>query len=152
MNNNIEPFVLKIKCHYPDMPVPCSAHIEDSGIDLTAITVIQKTKDIYFFDLGVSVEPPSGYYTELYPRSSIYKYDFMLANSVGIIDQTYRGSIMMPMRYLGNGDPLQAAEQLLNKRIAQLVLRRHIPVTIQVVDELSSTTRGTGGFGSTGEK
>jgi dUTP pyrophosphatase len=141
---------LKIKCHYPGMPVPVKAHADDSGLDLTLIRVIQKRDTIFFFDTGVSVEPPKGYYTELYPRSSIYKHDFMMTNSVGVIDSGYRGILYMPMRYLGMGDGKAEAENLIGSRIGQLVLKKLEPFEIKVSEQLSDSDRGEGGFGSSG--
>jgi len=132
------------------MPSPKKAHLDDSGLDLSLIKVIQKRDNIYFFDTGISVEPPVGYYTELVPRSSIYKQDFIMTNSVGIIDQGYRGLIMMPMRYVGDGKGLLEAEKLIGERIGQLILRQLIPFQIEICDDLSETQRGEGGFGSTG--
>ena len=104
------------------MPMPKKAHLDDSGLDLSLIKVIQKRADIFFFDTGISVEPPTGYYTELVPRSSIYKQDFIMTNSIGIIDQGYRGLIMMPMRYVGNGNGLAAAEKLIGENIWEYVI------------------------------
>jgi dUTP pyrophosphatase len=146
----MKPLNLKIKCHHPNMPMPKKAHLDDSGLDLSLIKVIQKRSNIFFFDTGISVEPPTGYYTELVPRSSIYKQDFIMTNSIGIIDQGYRGLIMMPMRYVGNGNGLAAAEKLIGERIGQLILKQLIPFQIKICDELSETQRGEGGFGSSG--
>lgn len=132
------------------MTLPERAHDSDSGLDLTLMKVIEKRENIYFFDTGVSVEAPEGFYTELFPRSSIYKYDFVMVNSVGVIDHGYRGSLFMPMRYLGDGNGLEAAEALVGQRIGQLILRRMEPCRIEVVNDLSSTERGGKGFGSSG--
>lgn len=141
---------LKIKCHYPGMPVPQKAHASDSGLDLTLIQVIEKRDNIFFFDTGISIEPPAGYYTELYPRSSIYKHDFIMTNSVGVIDAGYRGILYMPMRYLGDGDGKTAAESLVGSRIGQLVLKKLEPFEISITEQLSESERGEGGFGSSG--
>lgn len=132
------------------MKPPEKAHQDDSGLDLTLMKVVQKRDNIFFFDTGISVEPPVGYYTELVPRSSIYKQDFIMTNSIGIIDQGYRGLIMMPMRYVGNGDGLMEAETLIGERVGQLILRQLIPFQVEICDELSETKRGEGGFGSSG--
>ncbi len=142
--------VLKVCFNYPDMKLPERAHETDSGLDLTLMKVIEKREDVFFFDTGVSVEAPDGYYTELFPRSSIYKHDFMMVNSVGIIDHGYRGSLFMPMRYLGDENGKSAAEALVGHRIGQLILRRIEPCRIEVVSELSLTERGGKGFGSSG--
>ncbi|NQU63154.1 MAG: dUTP pyrophosphatase [SAR324 cluster bacterium] len=132
------------------MKPPERAHNSDSGLDLTLMKVIEKRDSVYFFDTGVSIEAPPGYYTELFARSSIYKHDFVMVNGVGVIDAEYRGTLFMPMRYLGSGDGKAAAESLVGQRIGQLVLRRIEPYQIEFVSELSNTVRGDGGFGSSG--
>jgi dUTP pyrophosphatase len=142
--------VLKIKLHYPEMAVPSRAHPTDSGLDLSLMKVIEKRPGLYFFDTGISIEPPEGYYAELVPRSSIYQTDFIMTNSVGIIDTDYRGPLYLPMRYLGQGDGLSEARALIGRRIGQLLLKKREPFVTQVVPELSVTARGEGGFGSSG--
>ncbi|MBU2648373.1 dUTP pyrophosphatase [bacterium] len=132
------------------MKPPERAHDSDSGLDLTLMKVIEKRENIFFFDTGVSVEPPAGYYTELFPRSSIYKHDFIMVNSVGVIDTGYRGTLFLPMRYLGHGDGRAAAEKLVGHRIGQLVLKRLEPYRLEIVSALSDTERGGQGFGSSG--
>ncbi len=146
----MNPLVLKFQLHYPDMAVPKKAHNTDAGVDLTCMAVEQKGERVFFLDTGVSLEPPAGYYTELYPRSSMAKSEFVQANSVGIIDGDYRGRVLMPVRYLGSGDPLAAALALVGQRVGQLVLKKMENYEVQVVSELNNTQRGTGGFGSTG--
>lgn len=141
---------IKIKCHYPGMNLPEKAHANDSGLDLTLMQVEEKRDNIFFFDTGISIEPPAGYYTELYPRSSIYKSDFIMTNSVGIIDEGYRGILYMPMRYVGSGDAKQAAKNLLGQRVGQLILKKLEPFSIEIVDSLTNSERGGKGFGSSG--
>ena len=132
------------------MSVPKRGHETDAGIDLTAMAVEQKKPDIFFFDTGISIHLSTGYYAEIVPRSSIIKTDFLLANSVGIIDPDYRGRIFVPFCCVGADDGMQAAEELLRQRIAQMLIRKLEPCRIEVVDSLEDTVRGTGGFGSTG--
>ncbi|MGK0288605.1 MAG: dUTP pyrophosphatase [bacterium] len=143
---------LKICLHYSGMTEPQKANESDSGIDLTLMKVIEKREHIFFFDLGISVEPPVGFYTELYPRSSIYKSDFIMANSVGIIDADYRGIVQMVMRYIGTGNGLEEATKLIGQRIGQLILKKLEPITVEIVKNLNDTNRGIGGFGSSGKK
>ena len=50
-------------------------------------------KNTFMYDTGISVEPPCGYYTEIVPRSSIVKTGYIMTNSIGIIDPTYRGTL-----------------------------------------------------------
>jgi len=141
---------LKIKLHYPEMPLPTKAHSSDSGLDLTLIKVIEKRDNVFFFDTGISVEPPEGYYTELYPRSSIYKTDFIMVNSVGIIDNGYRGILFMPMRYIGAGNGKDEAGKLVGSRVGQLILRKVEHYDIEIIKDLSGSERGGKGFGSSG--
>ena len=134
------------------MPLPQTAHPDDVGLDLHAMAVECMRPGLYVFDTGISVQAPLGFYCEVVPRSSIVKTDFMMANSIGVIDPGYRGRIKVMLRYLGpDADGGQAqAESLVGARIAQIVVRRREPLTIEAVEELSETQRGKGGFGSTG--
>ncbi len=142
--------VLKVKLHYSGMDTPQKAHASDAGLDLTLMEVVEKRAGIFFFDCGISIEPPAGYYTELLPRSSIYKHDFMMSNGLGIIDPDYRGRLFMPMRYLGRGNGLEEARALIGSRVGQLILRKLEPFEVQEVEEIKNTQRGEGGFGSSG--
>ncbi|MBF0349547.1 MAG: dUTP diphosphatase [SAR324 cluster bacterium] len=142
--------ILKIKRHSPELALPAKAHSTDAGIDIVAVGVEPRRDRVFFFNTGISVEISEGYYIEVVPRSSITKTDFIMANSVGVIDPDYRGIIMVPLRYVGTGDPVQAAQKLINTRIAQLLVRKLEPCMIEDVTDLSSTARNDGGFGSTG--
>ena len=132
------------------MPIPKRGHATDAGIDLTAMAFEQKTSDVFFFDTGVSIQLSTSYYAEIVPRSSIYKTNFFLANSVGIIDPDYRGKIFIPFRYLGKADGNQAAQKLLHQRIGQLLVRKLESCHLEIVESLEDTERGINGFGSTG--
>ena len=110
---------LRLQLHYLDMPVPQRAHPKDVGLDLTAMAVESHSERLFFIDTGVSVEPPEGFYVEVVARSSLSKTDFILANSVGIIDPDYRGRIRLALRYLGEGSGLEAVAELIGRRVAQ---------------------------------
>ena len=142
--------VLRIKRHYPEMELPSRAHPSDAGLDLTAMAFEPLRPGVYAFDTGISVQLSPGYYCEIAARSSIVKTDFMLANGVGIIDPDYRGRIRVVLRFLGHGDGTAPARALIGTRVAQLIVRRREAVRVEAVDELESTQRGEGGFGSTG--
>lgn len=127
---------------------------DDSGFDLFV------AEDTYFYPeestklvpLGIRCCPKfnSGYY--LYPRSSIFKTQFRLANSVGIIDKNYRGEIKAAI------DAIKLTDEnpiILKKgtRICQLCHPSLQPMTITLIDDFEpykNTERGVGGFGSTG--
>jgi dUTP pyrophosphatase len=144
------PPLLKIQTHFPGMALPSRAHAGDAGLDLTAMAVEMLRPAVFSFDTGVSVQPPAGFYCEVAPRSSIVKTDFVMANSLGIIDPGYRGRIRVVLRYLGAGDGEAAAQALVGTRIAQLLLRRRERVEVEPVASLDETPRGGGGFGSSG--
>lgn len=115
---------------------------------------------------------PINYHTLLHPRSSIRKYNLVLANSIGLVDNDYRGEIIMCFKYIFQPEDLMFGDvsdksvpdshvQMIlgrvnpNKvykkgdKIGQLVAEPTNPMTFQLVSELDTTTRGEGGFGST---
>lgn len=108
--------------------------------------------------LGFMAEPPKGYYLEIVPRSSIgLKTDLRQPNSVGIIDQDYRGEVKVMYESRVRKTPLDYACVIEHKikagdRIAQMILRKMEEADLVEVDELSETERGSGGFGSTGTR
>ena len=120
--------------------IPCHATAGSAGLDLTATS---KEDQLYYteYGTGLAIEIPEGYVGLIYPRSSISKHPcFSLANSVGVIDSDYRGELKCRFRgsYYRVGD-----------RIAQLVIMPYERTQFEVVDTLTDTTRGDGGFGST---
>ena len=132
-----------------DAVIPTKAHPSDTGYDLTLIRVskdmsIPGFEKIIMYDTGIAVCPPDGYYTEVVPRSSLSKTGYMLANSVGIIDASYRGSIKVVV----TGDDSLGDLSLPFKGF-QLILRKLEEADVVEVDDLDQTVRGEGGFGST---
>lgn len=128
--------------------LPSKTHDSDSGYDLTIIEKIKTVGNTDFFTTGIKIEPEDGWYVDVVPRSSIGKTGYILANSVGIIDNSYRGEIIIALKKV---DPI-AQEIELPCRIAQMIPRKVHQITIEEVseEELGDTSRGTGGFGSTG--
>jgi deoxyuridine 5'-triphosphate nucleotidohydrolase len=101
------------------------------------------------FDTGISVKPPKGYYFEVVPRSSISKTNYILANSIGIIDEDYRGSVKVCLYNLGK----PTTKEDLPRRLFQLILRKNQARKITEIEEVKdfdATERGSRGFGSTG--
>lgn len=127
--------------------VPARAHGSDSGFDLTLLKKIKTVNDVEFFSTGIQVEPPHGYYFDMVPRSSLSKTGYMLANSVGIIDQNYRGDIIVPLRKVNKN-----AETLtLPVKLVQLIPRQWIHMSAVETSNLDQTQRGEDGFGSTNQ-
>jgi len=142
------PDVIKVARVHPDAVLPTKAHDSDSGFDITIVAVHKELRGgITLFDTGLRLAPDPGYYTDLVARSSLMKYGYMLANGVGIIDNSYRGPLLVALRKF---DPL-AKDLRLPMRVAQLIPRKIINVEIRQVKDVSETTRGDGGFGSTGK-
>lgn len=132
----------------PNAVIPAYAKDGDAGLDLTAVTY-HRNYDYNFveYDTGIAVEIPKGFVGLVYPRSSISKTPHSLANSVGVIDSGYRGTIKLRMR---TDDSREDAEYTYGDKIGQLIIMPIPQVELTEVDELSDTERGDGGFGSTG--
>jgi len=98
---------------------------------------------------GVAMEIPTGYVGLVFARSGLAtKKGLAPANKVGVIDSDYRGEIMVALHnHSGEAKAIESGE-----RIAQIVLVPFLSADFSVVDELSDTARGEGGFGSTGRK
>lgn len=130
----------------PSAVVPFKHRVSDVGLDLTAIS---KVKDInaatVMLDTGIIVSPPFGYFTKIYPRSSLVKSGYMLTNSVGIIDGTYRDTLKICLTKI---DP-QAPEIVFPFKCCQLIFEKQIYMGMEEVESVDETTRSTGGFGST---
>ncbi len=123
-------------------------HDGDAGLDLYILEDITFTPgETKLIKLGISCEPEDGRAYFLLPRSSISKTPLRLANSIGLIDAGYRGEIMAPC------DNIKDFEYSVQKgqRLFQLVAANCSPISYKIVDDLSETSRGDGGFGSTGK-
>jgi dUTP pyrophosphatase len=116
----------------------------DSGFDLLCVREQECTGTTkYNLDVKLSLykdEVPSAFY--LYPRSSISNTPLRLANSVGIIDSGYRGSMIACF------DGTYSIKKF--QRLVQVCTPTLEPMTVRIVNSLSDTERGEGGFGSTG--
>jgi len=130
----------------PSAVFPMRGTSDSVGFDLTAISVVKKlTEKTTLYDTGLVVKPPAGYYTEILPRSSLSKTGYVLANSVGIIDPDYRGTLMIALTKVDDSMP----DLELPFMKCQLVLRKCSYFNMIEAEELDDTTRGAGGFGST---
>ena len=99
-----------------------------------------------------------------FPRSSVSKYNLVLANSIGLIDADYRGEVLLRFKYIWQPEDYRSVNYMLegkpnidkiyNKgdKICQLKVTHVENVKFELVNELDSTNRGDGGFGSTDTK
>lgn len=127
--------------------MPQYAKPGDAGMDMTATSLIRN--EVYYeYGTDIAVEIPEGYVGLLFPRSSISKTKQILANHVGVIDSGYRGEIKFRFKKLAwdNGEVYNVGD-----RIGQLIIIPYPQVELVEVDELSSSERGEGGYGSTGK-
>jgi dUTP pyrophosphatase len=120
----------------------------DAGADLVATSVDLSRKGQVVYGTGLAVEIPEGMVGLVFPRSSVRNYDLSMSNSVGVIDSGYRGEIMVTFNLKKPEDIQEIYAE--GDRIAQLVIVPVPLITYAETQELSETTRGTGGHGSTG--
>lgn len=139
-----KPTLIKFQKTHPEAKVPTYATPGAAAVDLTSVSR-RETEHYIEYDTGLAMELPEGFVGLLAPRSSISnKIDLSLANSVGIIDSDFRGSIKV--RFRGNNSDIYE----IGERCAQLMILELPRTRIVEVDQLSDTKRGQGGFGSSG--
>lgn len=123
-----------------------------AGVDLRADNeepIVLEPMGRAMVPTGLFVEIPAGYELQVRPRSGLAaKKGVTVLNSPGTIDADYRGEIKVILVNLGF-EPFVVER---GERIAQMVLSAHSRIEWEAADELSSSGRGEGGFGSTGTK
>ena len=144
---------IKIKKLHPDAKIPSYSKEGDAGMDLYCVSVKKdKTPWERSNDLtchtGIAMEIPAGYVGLLFPRSSISKTNLFLRNAVGVIDSGYRGEIILKFGFYDGRD----SDYEVGDRVGQIMILPYPQVQFVETDELTSSERGDGGFGSTGVK
>lgn len=141
---------LKIKKMRDNAIIPTRGDSEAAAIDLYACIdepIALTPGDTVKIPSGIACEFPEGYFGFIAPRSSVgIKRRLVLTNTVGVIDNSYRGEILMVFK--NDGDMRQVIEP--GERLAQMILLPYVTYNIEETDTLSDTERGEGGFGSTG--
>lgn len=139
---------LKIKLINEKAVLPCCAHPGDAGLDL--FSVERKTLqpgESALIGTGIIIQLPPDTEAQVRPRSGLaLNHQVTVLNSPGTIDYGYRGEVKVILINHGRA-PFEVEEGM---KIAQLVIQPVLTVEVSVVDELSETRRGEGGFGSTG--
>ena len=171
---------VKIKKLCETAVIPAYAKPGDAGMDLVATSRIFDKYGNVEYGTGLAIEIPEGYVGLIFARSSIFKQTLSLANAVGVIDSGYRGEIKFKFKptlaymefgfadnpygiyedteefdYVGipggiRKNCIDAAIYNVGDRIGQIIIMPYPKISFKEVDELSSTDRGEGGFGSTG--
>ena len=127
-------------------------------MDLTAVSKEYDEHGNVVYNTGLAFEIPHGFVGLLFPRSSNTKKDLVLGNSVGVLDSGYRGEVMFkfkPLAYKAEtGSGTEASLDFpeiynIGERIGQIIIMPITQIEFNVVDQLSNSDRGIGGFGST---
>jgi deoxyuridine 5'-triphosphate nucleotidohydrolase len=135
-----------IKMVHDHAIMPKKAHLSDVGYDVSILSHHKKLNSkTCLYDTGLQLAMDIGYYIEIVPRSSLSKSGYMLANSVGIIDSSYRGNIYIALIKIDD----DAEEIQFPFRCCQFVVRKQYDMTFIQKNEFDTTHREDGGFGST---
>lgn len=122
-----------------------------AGMDLCAAIsepITLKPLERKLIPTGLKIELEHGYEAQIRPRSGLsIKHGITLINCIGTIDEDYRGEVCIPVVNVSN----EEYTILPDERIAQMVIAKYEQAKIEVVTELTKTSRGEGGFGSTGK-
>lgn len=162
---------VRIKRLHKDAVIPKYAKHGDAGLDLTATSKVYDEDGNVCYGTGLAFEVPDGHVGLLFPRSSNAKKYLILSNSVGILDSKYRGEVFFkfkPSLVIFNDGydkneyelkegvntieppPVYAFDDYdIGDRIGQLIILPYPQIEFIEIDELSSTERGSGGYGST---
>lgn len=145
--------ILKFKKlpHFEGLELPSYATKGSSGMDLRAAVqspVTLQTREYRLIPCGFSMEIPEGFEAQVRPRSGLAaKNGVTVLNTPGTIDSDYRGEVQVIL--INHGQEAFTINR--GDRIAQMIISSYAKVEIEVVDDLTLTVRGDGGFGHTGK-
>ncbi|MES2559301.1 MAG: dUTP diphosphatase [Bacteroidota bacterium] len=130
--------------------LPAYETVHSAGMDLRAVLeeeVVLKPMERKLVPTGLFIELEQGYEAQIRPRSGLaFKHGITVLNSPGTIDADYRGEIKVLLINLGQEDFVVKS----GERIAQMIVAKHERVVWEETDTLTDTSRGAGGYGSTG--
>lgn len=138
--------------HGEGLPLPAYETSGAAGMDLMAAIpqgedVVLEPGERRLIPTGLSIAVPEGFEAQIRPRSGLaFKHGISMVNAPGTIDSDYRGEIGIILINLGQ-EPFTVRR---GERIAQMVIAAHARAEWQVARSLDETSRGAGGFGSTG--
>ena len=151
-NDNALSVPLNLLPHAKDLPVPAYATPQSAGMDLAAAVdapVTLAPGAHAMIPTGLAIALPNGYEAQIRPRSGLAAKNLVtVLNTPGTIDADYRGEIKVIL--INHGKEPFTIER--GMRIAQMVIARYEQAAWNIVESLDETTRGAGGFGSTGTK
>lgn len=136
--------------HGKDLNLPAYATKQSAGMDLMAAIdqdITLKRFERKLVPTGIAIALPSGYEAQIRPRSGLaFKNGITVLNTPGTIDADYRGEIGVILINLGEEDFVISK----GMRIAQMIIASYTQAYFTLAEDLNSTERGEGGFGSTG--
>jgi dUTP pyrophosphatase len=149
VNPGLDQVPVLIKRLDPGLPLPVRAHPGDAGADLvTAVDLELAPGQRAVVPTGIAIALPDGYAAFVHPRSGLAaRHGVTLVNAPGTVDAGYRGEIRVTLL---NTDTAESIRFQRGDRIAQLVIQRVACPVFHEVDTLPGSSRGAGGFGSTG--
>ena len=161
---------VKFKKLHKKAVIPTKAHPTDAGFDMVAVTKTVTDKFVEY-DTQIAAAIPEGHVGLIFANSRVSKYDLDLANAVGIVDASYRGSIRFRYKYTAHPQtgicahktkyfdlvkdvepvpiPFHPKEFNVGDVVGQLIIMPILDIEFVEVEELDETDRGDGGFGST---
>lgn len=164
--------LVRIKRLHPQANLPVRMSESAGAWDVTATEIVEEANGFVICKLGFSLAPPPNYRVILVPRSNITKYGWVMANSIGIGDSDYRGEYQMRFRSIPQWGIRTIGEDKLDDgetvktgkwdwitpefpykkgdRIGQMWVEKVEEISFVEVVDLDVTSRGVGGFGSTG--
>ena len=147
---SIREVALKRLAHGADLALPDTATVLSAGMDLLAAVeaeIVLAPGERRLIPSGIAIALPAGIEAQVRPRSGLaLKHGITVLNAPGTIDADYRGEVGVILINLGQ-EPFTIRR---GDRIAQLVIAAHAQARWRVVEALDDSTRGAGGFGSTG--
>jgi dUTP pyrophosphatase len=137
-----------VKKLHPSAVLPSYAALGDAGADMTSVeNKVLLPGESAMISTGIAIQLPDGYEAQVRPRSGLaYKKQVTVINSPGTIDEGYRGPCNVLLINHGNEEFVVSE----GDRIAQMVIKPVEQANFIEIDELTDTSRGEGGFGSTG--
>ncbi len=142
----MEAMKIRVKKLHPDAKVPAFAHPGDAGMDLYSVEdMVLAPGERGSVPTGIAIELPDGYVSLVWDKSGP-SHKFGVKTLGGVLDSGYRGEYLIGLINLGQ-EPFEIRK---GQKIAQLLIQKVERPEIEETDELGDTSRGAGGFGSTG--
>lgn len=142
---------VKIKLLNEKSVIPTKAHDLDAGYDLKAISRTVDDFGNYVYGTGIAVRIPDGHVGLLFQRSSVAKKNMILSNAVGVVDAGYLGEITFKFKPLIHAVHTSAKPYEVGERIGQLIIIPIHSLEFELSEDLGSSERGTGNYGSSGK-